>query len=142
MSRLAAATIDFLMLIESHFAKSARAGLLVSAVRLRVISSHNREVGHVPAYSYSNRWVGVGRACSDAWIVAGEIRRGKGNRHYRPRKPRHLVVICRKRDSGSIRQIYRANQETRCERAGPRGQRGQAGRCALRYDSGGRRSTL
>src|SRR5262245_40646264 len=68
MSRLAAATIDFLMLIESHFAKSARAGLLVSAVRLRVISSHNREVGHVPAYSYSNRWVGVGRARSDAGL--------------------------------------------------------------------------
>jgi hypothetical protein len=41
-----------------------------------------QEVEHVPAYSYSNRWVRVGGACSDAWIVAGEIRSGQGNRRY------------------------------------------------------------
>ena len=28
-----------------------------------------------PAYSHSNRWVGVGGACSDKWIVTREIRR-------------------------------------------------------------------
>jgi len=67
---------------------------------LRVISSHNREVEHVPAYSHSNRWVGVGGACSDAWIVAGEIRRGQGNRHYRqrlgciPSKSRNTLRAC------------------------------------------------
>ena len=56
---------------------------LASAVRLGIISSPNRELEHVPAFSHSNRWVGVGQACSDAWIVAGEIRRGQGNRDYR-----------------------------------------------------------
>src|SRR5262245_52770448 len=43
----------------------------------------NREVEHVPAYSHSNRWVGVGGACSDKWIVIGEIRGSQGNRNYR-----------------------------------------------------------
>jgi len=37
-------------------------------------SPSNREVADVPAYSHSNRWVGVGGACSDKWIVIGEIR--------------------------------------------------------------------
>src|SRR5262249_30065609 len=43
----------------------------------------NREVEHVPAYSHSNRWVGVGGACSDKWIVIGELRGSQGNRNYR-----------------------------------------------------------
>jgi hypothetical protein len=38
-------------------------------------------VEDVPAYSHSNnRWVRVGGACSDAWIIAGEIRRSQGKR--------------------------------------------------------------
>ena len=63
-----------------------------ASVRLGIISSPNRVVEHVQAYSYPNRWVGVGRACSDAWIVAGEIRRGQSNRHYRRRTAWRLVV--------------------------------------------------
>src|SRR5262245_17640504 len=43
----------------------------------------NREVEHVPAYSHSNRWVGVGGACSNKWIGIGEIRGSQGNRNYR-----------------------------------------------------------
>ena len=45
--------------------------------------SDNREVEHVPAYSHSNRWVGVGGACGDEWIVTGEIPGSQGNRDYR-----------------------------------------------------------
>src|SRR5262245_28771531 len=50
----------------------------------RAARSHKREVDHVPAYSYSNRWVRVGGTCSDERVVIGEIRGSQGNRNYRP----------------------------------------------------------
>src|SRR5262249_55841335 len=105
---------------------------------------HNQEVEHVPAYSHSNRWVGVGGACGDEWIVTGKIRWSQGNRDYR----RGTVQLAQRFRNASAagtwgtRQTYRADQEARCDRAESRGQCGQAGRCALRHDSGGERATL
>jgi nucleotide-binding universal stress UspA family protein len=45
--------------------------------------SHNREVDHVPAYSHSNRWIGVGGTCSDERVVIGQIRGSQDNSNYR-----------------------------------------------------------
>src|SRR5262249_18636329 len=62
------------------------ARLIHALFRFSDISSNrpsNREVEHVPAYSHSNRWVGVGGACSNKWIGIGEIRGSQGNRNYR-----------------------------------------------------------
>ena len=56
---------------------------IARTVRISEAMPSNREVEHVPAYSHSNRWVGVGGACSDKWIVIAEIRGSQGNRNYR-----------------------------------------------------------
>src|SRR5262245_34375544 len=72
-------------LICSRNCRESSENLRQSPEHYRAARSHSREVDHVPAYSHSNRWVGVGGTCSDKWIVIGEIRGSQGHRHYRPR---------------------------------------------------------
>src|SRR5262245_64472391 len=64
--------------------KIARAIRLFGASPIRA----QIEVEHVPAYPDFNRWVGVGGACSDEWIVTGGMRGSQGNRDYRRRSVR------------------------------------------------------
>jgi hypothetical protein len=68
-------------------------------------SLEHREVEHVPAYSHSNGWVGIGGACSDKWIVIGEIRGSQGNCNHR-RRPVRLAQ--RSRNETSQRQALDA----------------------------------